>query len=241
MSTTQSRTSKLIQAAALAAVLVPLGSVAVETSPITHSYSGAGFGVPATNNQLFDFGPYELRLFFENLGNLALFDVTVNNLPTNQAATASRLTGPGLGGNVCVPIDPSVAGAPCVDFFITAPGPNGPNNPGPDTWFGFYDVTISWDFNTDPTFPNDPGNRIRILHNRGDVPGNGYDTDITTPGSYSSGLDPAIGGRDDNFQSLIVTQNGNAVQEPASLLLVTTGVSGLLYRRRRKRQNSEGH
>ena len=240
MSTNSSRTSKLIQAAALAAVLVPLGSVAVETTPISQTYSGAGFGQPETNNQIFDFGPYELRLFFENLGNLAFFQVTVDNQTTNQGAVAGRL-GPGLGGNVCVPIDPiTIPTDPCVDFFITAPAPNGPNDLGPDTWTGFYDVFISWDFNTDPAFPNDPGDRIRILHNRGDVPGNGFDTDITTPGSYSSGIDPAIGGRDDNFQSLIVTQNGNNVPEPASLLLVTTGVSGLLYRRRRKRQNSEG-
>jgi hypothetical protein len=234
-----SKATKLVQAAALAAVLVPLGSVAVETTPIQHTYSGAGFSQPPTNNQTFDFGPYELRLFFENLADLAFFQVTVDNQITNQAAVASRLTGPGLGGNVCVPIDlPNQPGDPCVDFVITAPGPNGPNDPGQDTWTGFYDVFIAWDFNTDPTFPNTPGDRIRILHNRGDVPGNGFDTDITTPGSYFSGFDPAIGGRDDNFQSLIVTQNGNAVPEPATLFLVTSGISGLLYRRRRKRHDS---
>jgi hypothetical protein len=238
-----SRTSKLVQAAALAAVLVPLGSVAVETSPITHTYSGAGFSQPATNNLLFDFGPYEFRLFFENLANLAIFPVTVDNQITNQGLVASRLTGPGLGGNVCVPIDPSIPGDPCVDFFVTAPGPNGPNDPGPDTWTGFFDITISWDANTDPTFPNNPGNRIRILHNRGDVSGNGFDTDITTEGSYFNGFDPAIGGRDDNFQSFIATQRGNAsdvVPEPATLFLAATGVSGLLYRRRRKKQDSAG-
>ena len=235
MSTKPSRTSKLIQAAALAAVLVPLGSVAVETSPITHSYSGASTPTPS-NNQLFDFGPYEFRLFFENLFAFAGFSVTVDNQPTNQTAVASRLTGPGLGGHVCVPIDPVTSpGDPCVDFVVTAPGPS------PFTWSGFYDITISWDFNTDPTFPDFPGNRIRILHNRGDKPGNGFDTDITTEGSYTTGLDPAIGGRDDNFQSFIVTQRPTAtaaVPEPATLFLVTTGVSGLLYRRRRKRQES---
>jgi len=234
MSTKPSQTSKLIQAAALAAVLVPLGSVAVETTPITHSYSGTGTANPA-NNQLFDFGPYELRLNFENLFEFAGFVVTINNLPANQASVNSRLSN--FPGSLCVPLDPSVPGAPCVDFDITAPAP------GPFTWTEFYDVFISWDANTDPAFPNDPGDRIRILHNRGDVPGNGFDTDITTPGSYFSGLDPAIGGRDDNFQSLMVTQRPTAtaaVPEPATLFLVTTGVSGLLYRRRRKRQDSAG-
>jgi PEP-CTERM putative exosortase interaction domain len=234
MSTKPSLTSKLIQAAALAAVLVPLGSVAVETSPITHSYSGLGTANPA-NNQLFDFGPYEFRLNFENLFDQAGFAVTVNNVPANQASVNPRLGS--FAGFLCVPLDPGAPGAPCVDFFVTAP------DPGPFTWTGFYDIFISWDANTDPAFPNTPGDRIRILHNEGNIPGNGFDSDITTPGSYFSGLDPAIGGRDDNFQSFMVTQRptaANVVPEPATLFLVTSGVSGLLYRRRRKRQNSEG-
>lgn len=235
MSTKPSRTSKLIQAAALAAVLVPLGSVAVETSPITHSYSGTGTANPA-NNLLFDFGPYEFRLNFENLFEFAGFAVTVNDQTTNQGAVASRLTN--FPGHVCVPmVDPASTVNPCVDFVVTAPGPS------QFTWTGFYDITIAWDFNTDPTFPDFPGDRIRILHNEGNVAGNGFDSDITTPGSYFSGLDPAIGGRDDNFQSFMVTQRPvatNAVPEPATLLLVTSGVSGLLYRRRRKRQDAAG-
>jgi hypothetical protein len=234
MSTKPSRTSKLIQAAALAAVLVPLGSVAVETVPITHLYSGGGGGIPPINNQLFDFDRYEFRLNFENLALNADFLVTVNNVPANQASVNPRLGS--FAGQLCVPIDPSVPGAPCVDFAVTAPGP------GPFTWTGFYDIFISWDALTDGTFPNSPGDRIRILHNRGDVTGNGFDTDITTPGSYFAGFDPAIGGRDDNFQSFLVTQRPAvaAVPEPATLFLVTTGVSGLLYRRRRKRQDSAG-
>jgi hypothetical protein len=235
MSTKPSRTSKLIQAAALAAVLVPLGSVAVETASITHLYSGGGGGIPPINNQLFDFGPYEFRLNFENLATFADFLVIVNNVPANQASVNPRLGS--FAGFLCVPLDPSVPGAPCVDFAVTAP------DPGPFTWTGFYDIFISWDANTDPAFPNTPGDRIRILHNEGSIPGNGFDSDITTPGSYSSGLDPAIGGRDDNFQSFMVTQRPVAtdvVPEPATLFLVTTGVSGLLYRRRRKRHDSEG-
>ena len=124
-----SRTAKLVQAAALAAVLVPLGSVAVETSPITHTYSG-GNGGPATNNLLFDFGPYDLRLFFENLGSSAMFDVTVNNLLTNQAdlTSAGRLSN--FPGFVCVSLDPAQPLSPCVDFDVTAPLPNGPNDLG---------------------------------------------------------------------------------------------------------------
>jgi PEP-CTERM motif len=229
MSTKPSRTSKLIQAAALAAVLVPLGSVAVETSTITHSYSGTGTGSPQ-NNLIFDFGPYELRLNFENLAEFARFAVDVTDVPTNQLALTGRLPA----GHVCVPmVDPSSTVNPCVEFEVDAP------DPSPTTWTGFYDMTIAWDFDTDPTFPDFPGGRIRLLHNESGDPGNAFNADITTEGSYFNGFDPAIGGRDDNFQSFIVTQNGNAaVPEPATLFLVTTGVSGLLYRRRRK-QNAE--
>ena len=220
-----SRTAKLVQAAALAAVLVPLGSVAVETSPITQTYSGAGFGLPETNNLLFDFGAYEFRLFFESLASFSFFQVTVDNQATDQDAVDSRLSN--FPGYLCVPIDPGLPSSPCVDFVVTAPGP------GPNTWTGFFDITISWDAPTDGTFPNFPGDRIRMLHNEGAIAGNGFDSDITTPGSYFSGIDPAIGGRDDNFQSFLVAQTPG-VPEPATLLLLTTGVSGLLYRRRRK-------
>lgn len=221
-----STAKKLVQAAALAAVLVPLGSVAVETSPITHSYSGAG-GSPPTSTQMFDFGPYDFTLTFESLAMFAGFSVTVDNQTTNQAAVASRLSK--FPGFLCVPIDPGVPSSPCVDFAVTAPPP------GPGTWSGFYDLFIHWDANTNSSFPNTPGNRIRLLHNRGDVEGNGFDTDITF-GPYDP--EPGTGGRDDLFQSFLVAQ-APPVPEPATLLLVSTGVSGLLYHRRRRRRNPD--
>ena len=113
-----------------------------------------------------------MTLGFDNVNGP--FDVSVTNVPTSQAALiqAQRLNG--FPGYTCVPLD----GTNCVDFQITAPAPQ------PTTWTGFYNVSISWNFNTNPNFPNGPGNLIRILHNRGDVPGNGFDTDITVIGSY---------------------------------------------------------
>jgi hypothetical protein len=74
--------------------------------------------------------------------------------------------------------------------------------------------------------------------------GNGYDTDITKAGSYQgpppilllekSG-DPEIAGTDDNFQDFIVVQAPNPIPEPASLLLLGSGMTGLLYYRRRRK------
>jgi hypothetical protein len=130
----------------------------------------------------------------------------------------------------CIPLD----GVHCIDFEVNAP------TPGTNTWTGFYDLTITWLLDTEPEFPNDPGNRIRILHNRGDVPGDGFDTDISVVGSYfgPNGCtfgceeDPGLSGRDDNFQSFLVVQ-GPAVPEPGTLMLLGSGVAAWLIRRRR--------
>src|SRR5262249_15471309 len=150
---------------------------------ITNSYSGAGTGNPQ-NNLVFDFGPYKLTLNFE-LNDLARFSVDVTDLPTNQLALAGRLPA----GHICVPmVDPNSTANPCVEFDVDAPAP------GPSTWFDNYDMTIAWNFDTDPTFPDFPGGRIRLLHNESGNPGNAFNADITTPGSYFSGADPAIGG-----------------------------------------------
>ena len=70
-----------------------------------------------------------------------------------------------------------------------------------------------------------------------------YDTDITLLGSYCSTftsdclIDANIGGTDDNFQRFLVTQTP-AVPEPATLFLLGTGVTSLLYHRRRRRRDS---
>ena len=210
---------KLVQAAALAAVLVPLGTVAVETSSISCGFGSASVGSGCSTSgaaRIFDFGPYDLKLKFDNLVNAS---ITVQDFLTTQeqlTGDPNRLSD--FPGHTCVQI---VAGN-CVEFHVEAP-----------SGLGFYDMFIHWDLDTNLGFSNEPGNRIRLLHAVGD---DTYDKDITVFGTYDA--DPGIGGRDNNFQQFLVTQ-GQPIPEPATVLLIGSGL-GLLYHRRRRRQDAVG-
>jgi hypothetical protein len=217
-----SATRTLLPAVLLCAGLVLLPSPA-KASTITCGFGGSQNSGPGciggTNTGFFTFGPYQLTLGFDTVHGP--FDVNVTDALTSQSALIQNQRLTGFPGYTCVPLD----GTNCVDFQISAPAP------GPNTWTGFYNVSIFWGFNTNPNFPNDPGNRIRILHNRGDIPGDGFNSDITVIGSYTGEFrnigddDPGIGGRDDNFQSFLVAQAPAAVPEPGTLVLIGSGVA----------------
>jgi len=214
--------------------------VVLLTASTAHASSiSCGFGGSATSTTgcaqegsslaAFDFGPYSFNLSFSTVGGP--FDITVTDAFTSQSEleTDGRLNN--FPGYQCIPLD----GVHCIDFEVNAPAP------GPTTWSGDYTMTITWLLDTNGDFPNDPGNRIRILHNRGDVPGNGFDTDISIVGSYFPGShcpllcvsDPGMSGRDDNFQSFLVVDAPPSVPEPGTWLLVGSGIAVWCTRRRR--------
>ncbi|HUL72785.1 MAG TPA: PEP-CTERM sorting domain-containing protein [Vicinamibacterales bacterium] len=227
-----------LRALVLGAAVLFVGSSTAHASTITCGFGGQTDSCQlGPNAGLFNFGPFSLELSFNNVHGP--FNVSVTDALTSQNALGNRLNN--FPGYSCVPLD----GTNCVDFQVSAPAPSG------NTWTGFYDLSIFWLTNTNSTFPNGPDNRIRILHNRGDVPGDGFDTDITIIGSYIAGGqcededhdhhhrhandcddDPGISGRDDNFQSFLVVQ-APAVPEPGTLVLIGSGVAGWVVRRRR--------
>ena len=120
-----STAAKLVQAAALAAVLVPLGSVAMEADTITCGFSGynsdGNNGGDGCSNSFgdtnrYNFDGYFFELTFNGLDPNANFDVSVsNNTMTGENFDARAGS---FEGYDCIPL---TEGGPCVDFVVDFP------------------------------------------------------------------------------------------------------------------------
>jgi hypothetical protein len=253
----RSSAATLLQVAALAAALVPLGSVAAEASTCHFDGSGSpncgisGIGADGFAFFGFDDPTYKVALAFDKV--IGEFDVTITATEMDETTALAKMAAfPGfhpvpIGSNSSTPfIDFNVsAPPPCTTDAECAPGANtwrsdsDPDTRGPGVPSG-YELRIYWTKDTDAMGFTDP----HVLHATGgsDV----YDHDITDPDfPYTTEIpkcsifdcevtDPAVGGRDDMFTTFGAGDPTNPVPEPASLVLLGGGVSAWLYRRRRK-------
>jgi hypothetical protein len=232
---------KLLQAAALAALLVPLGTVAVETAVINCASQGSGscsgtfFSGGGSQSNVWKFfqdtsDPSTLLYSFEIAGTpTADFTLFLRDVVTTQAFLLASGALVNFPQAVCIPTyDATQCG-----LFDVFGGQNA-------SWQNSaYDVTISWFTNANPLSqpPNDGFNTILQAkdNNGGFVFGNTLQNIAYDPAPTPT--DPAIGGRGDSF-SRFGAFRIVSVPEPGTLLLVAIGIAGGLSRSRWKKRSS---
>jgi hypothetical protein len=193
---------------------------------------------------------YELELTFDKVNGP--FSIAITDAPVNQ----SNFTGEGGTFNSnfpnyrCVPIaGGNGLDGGCVQFELAdganpaAPPPDASSTTWDNTGTNGYTVVFDWAAPTDGAFPDAPGGRIRVLRATSESDGI-YNLDITIPGSYTTCgpldncPDPGIGGFGKSFSTTDFTIAQAPLPEPTSIALVTTGLVGLLYRRRSRKDRS---
>jgi hypothetical protein len=246
---------RLIQAAVLAVVLVPLGDIALEgailsTQTCSFYYFG-GFefgdscGTDASDNErtfTFEFGKLQLELL--GMGSNGSTDITIVEASLTQEEF-DALNGTGADAD-CIAFG---LDGTCRMLEITASDP--------DAFSGWIQTTY-WNTDTNLLYPNgddpegaEPGN-LRVYRSHGTLDSEGaligsftedmcLEAAAESPGFTDCAYfpepipgDPGIRSGDTDFSVLAYTRV-NAVPEPSTILLLGVGLAGVVARKRRTR------
>jgi hypothetical protein len=236
---------KLLQIAALVAMLMALGSASVEAAEIlcvtTENDGGCGeqVGSYIGNGEeqsniwkFFEDGSFETLIYTLEISGspLTTFDLQVLDRVVTQEELSTAFEGdPPLVNFPNAECIPTFDEDGCGLFDVFAEGES-------PTWTVLgYLLQITWFSNDNPlSAPPDDGNNTILK-----APDYFFFTEALREIDYEEEPVPddgTISGRGDGFSTHGAFRLSEPVPEPASLILVGTGLTGLLYRSRRKRR-----